>query len=743
MPDRLHPDEILKQIVKSSFGRHKTYLGMAPGVGKTYRMLEDGIELKKAGIDIVIGYVESQERIDNEILINQFEVIPKKKFTINNNVFYELNLEEIIERKPACVIIDELAHNNIPGSLNKKRYEDVQELLKKGISVMTTLNVHQIESIASLVAKNLGIQINETVPDWVINQVDELIVVDMSIDELYKRLEERKIYSEAQLKHALKGFFKKSNLLVLRNLALNFLAEKVDTQVVSEKLKTKIKERILVAVRPSISSIRLIECAEELAKSTHASIDVICIANKFDSNTENAINALREATRRTKGNFFLIKNPKESVEDKLSRFIQLNRITLLIMGYTKSSRFQKMFSSSTAFKILKQTSNIDILIVGPKEKSTPILQKNNDDENISKQLENLNLGKLKIYIGMAPGVGKTYKMLQEARRLHKEGKDILLGVIEPHGREATAKLMKGLPQLPPKIIKHQGRYLNEFDLETAILRKPETIFIDELAHNNVPGSINNKRYQDVQYLLRAGINVETTVNIQHIESLNNIVEQFSGIKVRETVPDWIISHANDIVLVDISPEALQERVKEGKVYSLDKIETALTHFFQKKNLIALRELSLKEVAENVEHEIHPKQKNIKVLSIVDINADTLRLIRKSAKITSRLQGEFIVLHIVKNTSKLLEERKLSIIELEELVVELGGDFRLVEGKDIAKEIINTQNKIKPDYIILGELPIKSKLPIFSSNIIKKVLNSITDTNIWIIGHYTKESPEII
>ncbi|MBI3307946.1 MAG: sensor histidine kinase KdpD [Candidatus Melainabacteria bacterium] len=415
------------------------------------------------------------------------------------------------------------------------------------------------------------------------------------------------------------------------------------------------------------------------------------------------------------------------------------------MGYTKKSKFRDLLWGTIAFKILNNTHNIDILIVGSKETlpSLPIQStesKTSSEEKITN--EDINLGKLKIYIGMAPGVGKTYKMLQEAKNSHKEGKDILLGIIEPHGREATAKLMEGLPLLSPKLIKHQGKYLQEFDLEGAILRKPETIYVDELAHSNVPGAINNKRYQDVQYLLRAGINVSTTVNIQHIESLNDIVEQFSGIKVRETVPDWIISHANDIVLVDISPEALQERVKEGKVYTVDKIETALTHFFQKKNLIALRELSLREVAENVEHEIYPKEKLTKVLSVIDINEDTLRLIRKSARISHRLQGEFIVLHIVKDTSKLLEERKLSIIELEELIVELGGDFRLIEGKKTVEEIINTHKRIKADYVILGESRTKGVKKLFYKSTIKEILNNISDANIWIVGDYTKDTGPI-
>lgn len=731
MTQRSNPDEILKQIVKLSAGRHRLYIGMAPGVGKTHRMLEEAKEMKRRGIDIVIGYIENQNRPDNLKIISQLEVIPMKKITINNCEYTELDLETILERKPACVVIDELAHSNIPGSLNSKRYQDVLELIKNGISVLSTINVHQIESIAPIVEKNIGIRINETVPDWVINKVDELMVIDMPIDELYKRLETKKIYTEEQLKHALKNFFKKNNLLMLRDLALNFLAEKVDTEVVSEKLKAKIKERILVAIATEEESIKVINHAILIAKTAHADLDIICFSNELHKQIDKLVSEFRELTKGVKGNFILISESTKNISDILVKYIKSNRITLFITN--RKSNSQPFIS-----EILSKSNNLDVLYIGENENKISYTKENSDS---IKRSNEFIPGKLKIYIGMAPGVGKTYKMLQEARELCKSDKNILLGVIDTHNREETAKLMAGLPVLPLKLIKHQDKFLQEFDLEAAILAKPEVIFVDELAHTNVPGSINNKRYQDVQYLLRAGINVVTAINIQHIESLNDIVEQFSGIKVRETVPDWIISHANEIVLIDISPEALQERLKEGKVYSLDKIEQALAHFFQKKNLIALRELSLKEVAENVEHQLHPVDKTLRVLSIVDINDETLRLIRKSARIANRIQAELIVTHIVNNTNKLLDSRKISIIQLEELVVELGGDFRLIEGKNLIDEICKLETKLKPYYIIISQSLSQPQLPLFKYNKLTSLLNKIRDAHVLIIGDYIKEKEE--
>ncbi len=740
MPRRTEPDEILKQIVKLSSGRHKLFLGMAPGVGKTYRMLEEAKDLKKKGVDIVIGYIETQSRPDNFSLTNIHEIIPKKLYKVNNNEFYDLDLEAIMERRPATVVIDELAHNNFPGAQNQKRYQDVQEILKNGISVLSTLNIHQLDSIAPIIEKNIGIKINETVPDWVLNQSDEIVLIDISIDELYKRLEAKQIYSHEQLKHATKYFFKRSNLILLRDLALNLVAERVEVEVVSEKLSAKIKSRILVAASPKEKSLSLIKHAGILSKVSHADLDILCILTK--KTDQETINNLREITKENNGNFFLIKDLNKNISDELIHYIKSNRITQVVMGYTKTTWWKQMLADSKVFKVLEETNNLDILIINSNKKDIVENPEQKSKKHLIDEEEKLvdsNFGKLKIYIGMAPGVGKTYKMLQDARELHKQKVNVMLGVIDTHGRVETAELMEGLNILPAKLIEHKGKYMQEFDLEAAILAKPECILVDELAHTNVPGAINNKRYQDVQYLLRAGINVMSTVNIQHIESLNDIVEQVTGIKVRETVPDWIISHASEIVLIDLSPEALQERLKAGKVYSLDKIEQALTHFFQKKNLIALRELSLREVAESVEHELHPKEIKARILCFVDINSNTLRLIRKSARIANRLQAELIVMHITKSTGKLSEEKKISIIELEQLIVELGGDFRLVEGLNITHEIITAIEKIKPDYTVIGEPRKKGILKFVQSKILRNVLNSINNSHIWVIGDFTRET----
>ena len=217
--------------------------------------------------------------------------------------------------------------------------------------------------------------------------------------------------------------------------------------------------------------------------------------------------------------------------------------------------------------------------------------------------EETRAGRLKIFLGAAPGVGKTYEMLQEARARAKDGADVVVGVVETHGRKETEGLLEGLEVVPRRPIEYRGQWLEEMDLDALIARRPDLALVDELAHTNVPGSRHPKRYLDVEELLNLGINVYTTVNIQHIESLNDVVAQITGVRVRETVPDSILDRADAIELVDITPDDLIQRLKEGKVYVPKQAERALEHFFSPANLTALRELALRRTAERVDEQL--------------------------------------------------------------------------------------------------------------------------------------------
>jgi two-component system sensor histidine kinase KdpD len=264
-------------------------------------------------------------------------------------------------------------------------------------------------------------------------------------------------------------------------------------------------------------------------------------------------------------------------------------------------------------------------------------------------------GNFKLFLGYAPGVGKTHAMLSEAIRRHSRGEDVVIGVVETHGRKGIEELATQLECIPRKKIEYKGTLFEEMDGDAILARKPAVVLVDELAHTNIPGSKNRKRYEDVQALLAANIDVISTLNIQHIESISPVVRNITGITVRETVPDWVPMTASETVMVDLTPEALQNRMRRGDVYMPTKVEQALNNFFRRGNLIALRELALRQVAEQVDRSLENYmaakdiQKNWavreRIAVCVSSNPAAQYLIARAARMARRLDSELYVIHV--------------------------------------------------------------------------------------------------
>jgi two-component system sensor histidine kinase KdpD len=301
-------------------------------------------------------------------------------------------------------------------------------------------------------------------------------------------------------------------------------------------------------------------------------------------------------------------------------------------------------------------------------------------------------GKLKIFIGAAPGVGKTYEMLQCARAKQREGVDLVVGVVETHGRKETQALLDGLAIIPRKHIDYRGQTLDEMDLDAIIARRPQLVLVDELAHTNAPGSRHPKRYLDVEELLNLGINVYTTVNVQHIESLNDVVAQITGVRVRETVPDQVFDRADAIELVDLTPDDLIQRLKEGKVYVPKQAERALEHFFSPANLTALRELALRRTAERVDEQLlsqmqaraipGPWAAGERVLVCISEDPRAAGLVRYAKRVSDRLHAPFTALFIEGRRARQFDEvERDRIADTLRLAQALGGDAVTIPGSD--------------------------------------------------------------
>ena len=321
-------------------------------------------------------------------------------------------------------------------------------------------------------------------------------------------------------------------------------------------------------------------------------------------------------------------------------------------------------------------------------------------------------GKLKIYIGMAAGVGKTYRMLLEAKELLNNKVDVVIGYIETHGRKETAKLMEGLPAIKRKQIYYKGKQLEEIDVDAILLQRPEVVLVDELAHTNIPGSKNEKRWQDVNELIDAGVNVISTVNIQHIESINEQVEKITGIKVTERVPDSVIHSADEVVNVDLTINELNVRLKEGKIYELNKVSVALRNFFQEDKLLQLRDLALKEVSRQVERKIVreiPLPSRDRINAIVTALSTNYvsgkRIIRRSSRIAALYNSKWYVVYVQTDKEKIERiDPKIQryLLNNFKLATELGAEVIELSSNEIAKSIVGFAKLKEASLIVIGK-----------------------------------------
>ncbi|MFJ9369234.1 ATP-binding protein [Nocardia sp. NPDC101769] len=319
-------------------------------------------------------------------------------------------------------------------------------------------------------------------------------------------------------------------------------------------------------------------------------------------------------------------------------------------------------------------------------------------------------GQLRIYLGAAPGVGKTFSMLSEAHRRLERGRDVVAAVVETHGRSKTAELLAGIERIPPKMIEYRGTTMPELDVDAVLRRHPAVVLVDELAHTNVPGSKHEKRWQDVQDLLNAGIDVVSTVNVQHLESLNDVVEQITGVVQRETVPDWVVRSADQVELVDITPEALRRRMSHGNVYAAEKVDAALRNYFRPGNLTALRELALLWLADQVDaalakyradHKITTTwEARERVVVAVTGGPESETIVRRASRIAAKSSAELIVVHIVRGDGLAGVSTK-RLERLRDLATSLDASLHTVTGEDVPTALLDFARQVNATQLVLG------------------------------------------
>src|SRR5271156_4004152 len=356
------------------------------------------------------------------------------------------------------------------------------------------------------------------------------------------------------------------------------------------------------------------------------------------------------------------------------------------------------------------------------------------------------VGKVRIVVGAAPGVGKTYEMLQQAQAREKDGYDVVIGIVETHGRRETEALLEGLEVIPRKRIEYKGQLLEEMDLDAVIARHPQIVLVDELAHTNADGSRHPKRYLDVEELLGHGINVYTTVNIQHIESLNDVVAQITHVRVRETVPDAVFDRADAVELVDLTPDDLIQRLKEGKVYVPRQAERALEHFFSPANLTALRELALRRTAERVDEQLlsemqahaiqGPWAAGERILVCISEDPRCAGLVRYAKRLADRLHGPWTALYVEGRRSlQLSEDQRDRIADTLRLAEALGGEAVTIPGSDrnIADDVVGYAHEHNVTQIIIGKTTRSRWFEILHGSVVHELVRRSGNISVHVIA----------
>lgn len=365
-------------------------------------------------------------------------------------------------------------------------------------------------------------------------------------------------------------------------------------------------------------------------------------------------------------------------------------------------------------------------------------------ESFLKIVEEKERAKLRVYIGAAAGVGKTFQMLEDAHILKTQGVDIVIGCVETHGRNETEEKIGDLEFVPMKKIEYRGTIFDELNVEKIIERKPEVVLIDELAHTNIEGSKNQKRFEDVLEILAAGISVMTAVNVQHLETLNDVIARTTGIKVRETIPDWFLRRADEVINVDVSVDTLRTRMRQGKIYGIEKIEQSLNNFFRKSNLSVLRELTLRQVADEqaaqtqdyyemsgIEQPAIPE----KVMVALASRGSAKKLLRKGARFAGRLATDWFIVYVetpAEAPEKISLETAQTLHENIEFGEKLGGQFVRLKGKNVSDELIKFANEHSITHVIFGQSA-RTRWEIFwKGSIINRFLRDVKDANVHVV-----------
>ncbi|ASA21494.1 histidine kinase [Paenibacillus donghaensis] len=769
---RKSAEEILYSIYRLHQGRLKIIIGSVSGSGKTYHMLQEGRLLKEQGIDVVISAVSTMQRSETIEQLLDLERVPSIHWLREGKEQKDLPLEALLERNPEVLLVDGLAHRNRESARFATRLEDIRYLMDHGISVITTINVYELAGTEELVYQLTGIMAEDTVPQNTLELADEVRLIDVSPETILKRIDEGILGGEPHPAMSRRG-----NLGVLRELSLRLVAEGVNDSLEKHREEQGLigpsgaAERILVSAQYHWNGSLYVRRGQQIARRLGGELMVVTFTlpkRALTPEQQSFKRSIVKLVERVNAGFEeLPLIHMRQLPALLVRYALRNNVTRIVMGHSRRSRWQEKWQGSIANRVLRATRHIDVFLMADRaeqegERILPIKAKPEGSsepfhrlttEELEKKIETIRRGTFKVYIGAAPGVGKTYKMLQEGNLLLKRGIDVVIGLLETHGRRETLEQIGGLLTIPRAIIPYQGTQLEEMDTDAIISRHPEVVLVDELAHTNMPGSVNRKRYEDVIRLLEQGISVITTVNVQHLESLNDAVAQLTGVRVRETVPDAILKMASEVELIDVTPQMLQERMRSGRIYASEKVNQALESFFRIGNLIALRELALREIADDVDERLEAWDRDTSlrgawsrreiIFVCVNMDARAERLIRRGFRIAHRLKAEWYV-HYVHCGGTQTPEQQKRLDQLRQLTERLGGNMEVGATSTRAHKhdhLLQRMNELKTTQLIIGQSRRPLWRSLFQESFVHYLLRHARHMDMLIVADYEPQGTD--
>ncbi|CAM3593045.1 MULTISPECIES: universal stress protein [Saccharibacillus] len=771
MPDfkRKSPEEILESIHALYNGRLKIIIGAISGSGKTYHMLRDGQTLKDQGVDVVLCAVSTMRRPETIEQLEGLERVPSIHWTGRDGAERkDLDLDAILHRNPEVLLTDGLAHRNRPGAPNRSRLDDIRFLLGKGISVIATVNVYELQGVTEMARKLIGIDVKETVPSDTLELADEVRLIDVTPEALLARIEDGLLTNMPD-----KTLFNRGNIGVLRELTLRLVAEGVNGSLLKYRDQqgytgaSGTAEHILVSAQYHWNGSIHIRRGQQIAQRLGGELSVVTFVNpgeRLGPEREEFRRSIRKLCEKIGAKLHEVKiGSRREIPPTLVRVALEQNVSRIVIGHSNQTRTQELLKGSIVAEMVKLMRNVDMFVVadrstGGGERILPTKRKEPlgdpagpyrrlSEEQAGRRIEELKRGRFKVYIGAAPGVGKTYTMLREGNILRKKKIDVVVGLLETHGRRETQAQVGELEQVPRFVFAYKGAQLEEMDADAIIARNPEVVLVDELAHTNVPGSLQKKRYEDVIRILNAGISVISTMNVQHLESLNDSVEQLTGVRVRETVPDSILRLADEVELIDVTPKALQERMKEGRIYAREKVDQALGNFFKTGNLIALRELALREIADDVDERLEswersaslrgPWRREEVIFVAITLSDNAERLIRRGFRIAYRLKAPWHVCYIPDGGCPEARGRE-RIEQLQRLTRRLGGQFDLgerVTPRRLHEELLLRADARRCTQLIVGQSRRSAAYRLMFGSLTRRLLRTARHMDLLVVARF--------